>query len=297
MSERKSHWILGFLYINRDDTRVLVPLPCKLGLALNFGNPRALGVLYWIWIGFLLAMVTAPIIAHPSYFARDPAPLFWVVLANVAALAIIRLNGCFAWLDYRFILLASFGMIATSLGFSLQALINGPLVALWGADHLTWVSHLILAPVAAVAQTLGKGAAILMLVRVRPTSSRLGYVRYGLLVGLGFTILEITVLYFRVAWAQAPLTSLSLSVWERTSASMFHVYSGGLVALACWSRRYLPIVLVLVIHATMDFLAGIAGSLPLSLCGLETVFSVLAAGMWVAFLLTAWGITSNDSPA
>lgn len=293
MNKEKSHWILGLVYINPDDPQLLVPIPCKLGLAVNFGNPRSVRFLAWIWLAALLGFFLAPIVAHPSYFTANPTPLFWVLLAILGALSIIRLNGCFAWSDYRLIHLASFGLVATGVGFGFQALINGPLVVWWGADSLSWAHHLVLAPVAALGQTFGKAAAVLLLLRAKPASHSRDFIRYGLLIGLGFTIIEITSLYFSVAWAELPLRSY-LGVWERLSSSMFHIYSGALVALALRTRRYLPLLVVLAIHTVTDYLAGIHNSLPLSIYVVETIFSACAVLTWVIFLLMARPEASED---
>lgn len=294
MSAQKSPWILGIVYINPDDSRVLVPLPCKLGLAVNFGNPRAVAVVSWICAILLLVLLVVPIVAHPAYFASDPVPLLWVISANVVALGLIRLNGCFAWSDYRLIALASYGLIAIGIGFSLQGLINRPLVLWWGARNLSWIHYLVLGSVAGIAQTVGRGIAILLLQKTRPVSTVYDYARHGLLVGLGFTIVEITYIYFAVAWAQAPLGYLS--VWERVSASMLHIYLGGLVALAFWWRRYLLIALVVAIHALTDFLASAGGSLGFSTFGLETLFSAFGVFTWAIFLLAIGFGARGDWP-
>lgn len=291
----KSPWILGLLYINPDDARLFVPLPSKLGLAINFGHLRSVRCLFWIWMGVILGLLVAPIIAHPSYFADDSTPLVWVLLASVASLCIIRLNGSFAWSDYRFMELASFGLAAAGIGFLLQAIVNRPLVALWGADSLSWMHHLVLAPVAALAQTFGKGAAILLLLRARPVPHAVGAARYGLLVGLGFTVTEIANIYFSITWAQIPLTSY-LGVWERASSSMFHIYSAGLVALALWWRRHALILLVLAVHAASDFLAGVSAALPFSIYELEAIFSLCSVLVWATFLLFARATASSGSP-
>ena len=85
-----------------------------------------------------------------------------------------------------------------------------------------------------------------------------------------------------------------MSVWERVSASMFHIYAGGLVALAMYARLRWPIMLVIAIHAWMDFFTGgVAQVLGLSLYGLETMFSACAVATWLVFLLAARGLESG----
>jgi hypothetical protein len=283
------------VYINPGDKRILVPLPSKIGLAVNFGNPRCVTLLSWIFAGIMLACFVVPIIIHPSYFAGDLTPIFWFLSANLAAIGMIRLNRCFVWSDYRLIALASYGLAATGIGFGIQGIINGSLVLWWGADNLSWMHSLVLAPVAAIAQTFGKGAAIFLLLKVKPATTLRDHARYGMLVGLGFTILEISVIcYLRAVLAQAPLGYAS--VWERASASMFHIYSGGLLGLALASRRHWLIALVVTVHASMDWMAfGGAELLRLSIWNLETFFSVCALFTLGAFLIAARAMTSGDS--
>jgi len=282
MSDQSAHRILGIVYFNPDDPRMFVPMRSKLGLTINFGHPRAVTVLSWIVGIYLLGLTVAPIIAHPQWFAREPSDLVWLVSADLAALTLLRCNGWFRWVDYRLLSLASFGVIAAGVGFAVQGLINGPLVWWWGRK-LAWQHHLVLGPVAAVAQTFGKWFALSLLLKVRPSSSPAQWRQYGLLVGVGFTLLEITGIYFRVAWAQVPVSYLSIG--ERVSSSMFHIYSAGLIVVAVKSRCWWPILLVVGIHALSDVLAGTGGTLGLSTYALESMFSGCALVIWVAFLL------------
>jgi hypothetical protein len=290
MSDQSSHRILGIIYFNPDDSRILVPMRSKLGLTINFGHPHAVTAFSWLVGIYLLGLTVAPIIAHPHWFAREPSDLVWLVSSDLVALVLLRCNGWFRWADYRLLYLASFGLIAAGIGFAVQALINGPLVWWWGRN-LTLAHHLVLGPVAAVAQTFGKWFALTLLLQVRPSSSPARWRQYGLLVGFGFTLLEITGLYFRVAWAQVPVSYLS--IWERASSSMFHIYSSGLVAVAITSRRFWPILLVVAVHAVSDVLAGAGGTLGLSTYTLESIFSGCALVIWVAFLL-ARDISRDD---
>jgi len=287
MGKGTSHWVMGLLCIDPDDARVWVPLPCKLGLALNFGNPRVVPTLGWVSVTLLGGLFVVPIAAHATATAGNPStPLLWL-LAWVAAFAAILPNPCFRWLDYREMPLASYGLVAVSVGLGLQNLVLGPLV-LWGGGvvNLSWAHGLIGGPVCALAQTLGKWAAIVLLLKVRPAPTRYDQARYGLLVGLGFTVYEIAILYTPVAWATAALGFLS--VWERTSVSVFHVYSAGLVALALWSKRPWLVGLVVVLHSLMDGLAIATRPLHLSFTTVEVVVSALAALTWGAFVLAVW---------
>lgn len=73
---------------------------------------------------------------------------------------------------------------------------------------------------------------------------------------------------------------------ERVSASVFHIYSGGLLALAFASGRLWPIVLVFAVHAWSDFLAGAGVSLGFSVAALEWAFGTWATALWVVFMFT-----------
>jgi hypothetical protein len=241
----------------------------------------------------VVALVVAPIITHPAWFARKPVDLVWFFFASLAALAILHLNNWFALSDLKMLSLASFGVIAAGIGFAVQSLINGPLVLWWGS-HLTWRHHIVLGSVAAGAQTFGKWFALSLLFKVRPASSPAEVLRRGLLLGLGFFIWELTLIYFSVAWAQAAVSYLSL--WERCSVAMFHIYSAGLVAIALQSKRYWLIVLVVVIHAFTDFLAGAGGTLGFSLYGLETTFSACAVLVWAVFLIAGRAFDAGPIP-
>jgi hypothetical protein len=285
MHPKASPWWWGVVYCDPDDRRILVPLRSKLGMALNLGHPRAATILSWTCAIAFLALWVAPVLAHSAWFARHPANLLWIVSANLAALGMIRLNGWFGWSDYRRLSLAVFGVIATGLGFAMQSLINGSLVWAWGAK-LAWTHYLILAPVAAAAQTFGRWAGLLLLLMVRPASDRSGYIRAGLVVGLGFTAWEMSLVYFSGSWSQVEFGLLS--IWERLSASMFHIYAGGLVALTVYSKRKWPFLYVIVVHSWMDFFTGgVAERLRLSLYGLETMFSACAVVTWLVFLWAA----------
>jgi hypothetical protein len=290
MSKPRAHRIWGIIYFNPNDQRVIVPMRSKLGLTLNFGNPRSVAALSWICVVWLFALVVAPIVAHPRWFVDEPSDLVFALSSWVIALGFVRLNQWFAWADYRLLSLASFGVIAAGVGFGIQGLINTPLVMWWGGN-LTWQHHLVLGPVAAASQTFGKWFGLSLLLKVRPASSAAQWLRYGLLVGLGFAICEITMLYFRVAWAQE--SAEYLGIWERASSAMFHIYSTALLAVAMCSKRYWFILLVVVIHALTDILAGCGGALELSICKLEGIFSACAVVPWVVFLLAGRTIVGN----
>ncbi len=291
MSRRPTHRILGIVYFDPADPRLLVPNRLRVGWTLNFAHPRAVPRLAWscglAMFGFLLT----PILAHPAWFTRQPVDLIWVSAALGITLIVASLNPWFGWQEYRQVGLAAFGVIAAGMGFTLQHLINGPLVFWWG-PKLAWQHHLVLGPVAALAQTFGKWFALALLLRLRTPSAAVQRLRAGLYVGLGFAVWEITLIYFQVAWAQVAVGYLSL--WERASASLFHLYSAGLLAVALGSRRWWPVLVVVAAHAAMDFLAGAGGRLGFSLDGLESTFTGCAVLLWAVFLLAGRSQTDDD---
>ncbi|HPB32291.1 MAG TPA: hypothetical protein PLB62_12610 [Candidatus Sumerlaeota bacterium] len=291
--KKKSPWILGLLYINPEDPRVFLPLPCKLGMALNFGNPRVIPYLCWISGILLLAAFVVPIAIHPLAFTHNPTtPILWL-LAWLAALLTVRLNHCFAWSDYRRISSTSYGLLAVSIGLGLQNMILGTLILWWGGrTNWTWAHGLVVGPVCSLAQTFGKLAAIIMLLKVKPAPSRIAQIRHGLFVGLGFTIYEVAIVFFPAAWTQAVLSHIS--IWERVSVSVFHIYSAGLLALALWAKRYRLILLVVALHSVMDWLAVATRSLQLPFETVEIIFSLLALITWGAFLISARPVHSGN---
>lgn len=299
MGKDKSVWILGTVYINPDDKRLLVPLPSKLGWAVNMGHPRSANLLWWLLVAILLGTLLVPIVIHPTLLTRAPGDPVWLVECWLIALVMIRLNGTFHWTDYRTLHLAGFGLAAASLGFGVQALVNGPLVLWWGLKHLSGLQQLTLGSVCGIAQTFGKWGALVLLLKSTPAGDTRSRIVQGLLVGLGFAVVEVCMIGVPAIWNQIPLSPLSL--WERASATLFHIYSGGLVALAIAVRRFWPILLCIVLHALMDSVAvGLAAPLRWNLTGMESFFSAAAVVTWIAFLLSATQFTrtiqENESP-
>jgi hypothetical protein len=222
-------------------------------------------------------------VAHPAWIATHPSDIVWVVAAILIALGLVRLNHRFGWADYLKLPAATYGVLAAIVAFTVQDAINGPLVKHW-SNGLTWQHHLLLGPVAAGAQTFGKCFALVILFTVRPQASVSDWLRLGLLVGLGFTVYEITLIYSNMASAQQAVVSYG-GLCERASASVFHIYSGGLLALALATGRCWPLVLVFAAHAWSDFLAGAGVSLGFSVAALEWAFGMWAMTLWVVFLV------------
>jgi hypothetical protein len=293
MSERRSNWIWGIVYCNPEDKRVFVPMRSKLGLTINFGHPRALDAFAGICAIWLLLLVAAPIVVHPRWSIDNPSGLVCVLCSWAVAFAMLRLNCFITRTNHRLLVLTSLGVLAVGVGFSIQSLINTPLV-LWWAGDLTWEHHLALGFVAAMAQTFGKWFAITLLLKIRPASRASSVLRYGLLVGFGFALVEIPIVHFQAAWSQIPVDYLS--IWERSSSSLFHIYTTGLIGFAIATHRFWPIGTVVIIHAWTDFLAGAGGTLGISLYNLESIFSVCAILTWIGFVLAGRTIQRGIDP-
>jgi hypothetical protein len=89
---------------------------------------------------------------------------------------------------------------------------------------------------------------------------------------------------------EAPIAWLGL--WERAIASGFHVYSSGVIALALGrdagpggrARSYVPITIVVVLHAATDFLAANGRLVTESIYVLESIFTLAALLTWLLFI-------------
>ena len=248
----------------------------------------------WLCSAKVLMLLAAPVVAHPSWMASHPSDIVWGASAILIALGIVRLNHQFAWADYLRLPAATYGFLAAIVGFTVQEAINGPLVRLW-SDGLKWQHHLLLGPAAAGAQTFGKCFALAILLGIRPEAAGSDRLRPGLLVGLGFTVYEIALIYSNMASAQQAVVGYG-SLCERASASLFHIYSGGLLALALTSGRWWPVVLVFAVHAWSDFLAGAGVSLGFSVAALEWAFGLWAVALWVVFLFASRSMPARSIP-
>jgi uncharacterized membrane protein len=60
-----SRWVLGVFYVNRDDPSVFVEKRFGLGYTINFGNPRAVGLLV-LFFTAVLAFAMAAVLSSGS---------------------------------------------------------------------------------------------------------------------------------------------------------------------------------------------------------------------------------------
>jgi hypothetical protein len=276
----------GAFYLSREDPRLWLPKRNPaLGWTINFGHPAAARAMRVVPALALLALLGVGLWRLPLLLAA-PLGVPWLLAAFAAAVAVSLLNACRWprtpwWVDGL-----TFGTLAALIGFGLQTLLNAPVVAWLGTDALTWRAHVYLAAVAAGMQSFGKLMMIALLCRMVGATDTLDRLRTGLLVGLGFTLFEISVIWIGAVMRNVPIDSL-LGVWERTSASLFHVYSAGLLALVIAGRRRLAAV-VLGAHFITDWSIGANATLfHRSLFELELFFSAVGILVWIVFLLVA----------
>lgn len=282
--DEKSPWLWGVLYHNAEDERLWVPKRAGLGWTVNLAHPKAATAL----LKLMAAAVLLPLLGCAAWrwrlLAAAPATAAWFIISLGLAFAAYGLNRT-AWMSCKGMLTGLvFGTLAAATGFGLQFVFNAP-VAFWiGMAHATWKHHLYFAAVAAICQTLGKLLVLVAWLRMQAGPDAREGSRRGLLVGLGFTVLEIALIWFSMLVSGIPVAGLA-GAWERGIASVFHIYSGGLLAIFLRSRRRAWLGAVVAVHFLMDWLAGAnATLLHWPMYGLELAFATAAALVWMLFL-------------
>ena len=275
-------------YYSPNDTRFWVPKRCPLhaGWTINLAHPRAR---IWMAMAAVLLCLLPPVIVallRGTKVLALPGAWSWLgaslALATVAAMFNALIWRRWTWVGVGL----TFGIFAAIAGFAIQNLLNGPVVAvLGGVGTLTWRSHIYLALGAALAQSFGKCMFLGLAWFTLRAEARADKVHLGLLVGLGFTIFEIVLLWTLALWAGQPITGWWLGAIERGTASFFHIYSTALLALALTNRRLWLFALVLFVHWGIDWIAGANASLlHLSDVQVEGVLAIPVALMWLIFV-------------
>lgn len=219
-----------------------------------------------------------------AFVAAHPGTLVWIAGGLAAGLALFAANGVRIGLGTPVAPWLGAGVLALTIGFTLQNLLNGALLRALPAPHGAG-DALLLGLGAAVCQTAGKLAAIALVLRTHPPRGPRDVLAAGLAVGLGFGLTEVIVIgQSTIARGADPGLLPWMGIWERASAVAFHTYSGSLLALGLRRRRWQPIAVVLVVHTAMDGLAGAtgAGIVPLPLLAVEAAFSLGALAVWAA---------------
>ena len=282
-------------YYSSQDSRLWVPkrIP-MMGWTINLGHPRAM---HWQGLaGIVLCLLPALVVAILRWSSFVSVSGAWPWLATSLALTLVAAlaNGLvrrrWSWMPVAL----AFGVFAAISGFGIQSILNVPVVALFGgAANLTWTAHLYLALTAALAQTFGKCAFLALVWFALRAESLADKVRAGLLVGLGFTVFEIILIWAQAIWVGQPIAGWWIGGLERGISSFFHIYSTGLLAMALARRRqrFPLIALVVLVHYFNDWAAGANASLlHLSDIHIEALFAIPVGMLFVIFLILTRGL-------
>jgi len=275
------------VYVSRRDSRLWVPKQVSsMGWTMNLGHRRALVGLGLIGLAVILLPVVIIMSIRRSALISAAEPWLWLATSLSLAIAAVFPNGlCRYRLSWVFVGM-TFGFFAALTGFGIQGLFNGPVVTLLGAANLTWHSHLYLALAGAAAQTFGKCLFVPLGWKVLRAAGLSDKVRVGLLVGLGFTVLEICLLWSQAVWAQTSFADWRIGALERGVSSVFHIYATGLLAMGLARRQYSLFALVIAVHFLTDWFVGAnATLLHLTAIQMELWFAAAAAIIWVTFLV------------
>jgi len=277
------NWLKKFFYIDPDDKRIWVPKKYGLGWTINFGNPKANLHLFLITNVVFLLSIAVLLAVNYRYISENPNILLWYIFSLLGAALVFHLNFTRCYLSPETLYTAlSFGVLSCLIGFGLQGIFNGiPSIIISKAGGIKWYHHLYFGPVAGLCQTLGKLLIIMLLFEIyKPNTDA---AKTGLTVGLGFTAAEISFIFISVIAQKSPHISL-IGVWERISASVFHIYSTGLLAKGFSENTKKYFILVVIVHGIMDFLAGAYSSFGISVFTVEVIVTSISILVWIYFI-------------
>jgi hypothetical protein len=245
---------------------------------------RVHAVLTIVLAALLLGGLMIVGVQHRSLILANPLIVPWFGLSILLGFGLFFLNGVGLPLRGTVLSHLGYGTLATIIGFDVQHLLNsrlllwlGPAIALHGAGAM------LLGFGSGFCQTFGKVVMTAIFIRrLHPDNARQG-LAIGLSVGLGFGLTEVLLITIQLIESGHRVTGL-LGVIERAIAEGFHIYSGGLIALAFISRRFWLIGLVVLIHTLMDGLS-VAFAQSLSVYLLEIILLVLAVSIWTVYRL------------
>ncbi len=237
-------------------------------------------------------------VRNAAFLAATPGALVWIAGGLLAGLAVFRANRIGMRLAGPVLTWLGAGVVALTIGFALQNLVNGGLMRVLPAPHDA-AAVIVLAAGAAFCQTAGKLAAIALVLWTSPPRGPRTVLAAGLAVGLGFGLAEVVVIgQATIAHRSDPGLLPWMGIWERAAAVAFHTYSGSLLAVALRRRLWLPLVTVLAVHTATDALAGASGArlvdLPLVL--VEAIFTLGAIVVWAAHLRVARRALADGAP-
>lgn len=239
-------------------------------------------VLTIILAALLLGGLMVVLVQHHSLILANPLIVPWFGLSIALGFGLFFFNGVGLPLRGTVLSHLGYGTLAAIIGFDVQHLLNsrlllwlGPAVALHGAGAM------LLGFGSGFCQTFGKVVmAAIFVRRLRPDNAREG-LAIGLAVGLGFGLSEVFLITIQLIESGHLVTGL-FGVIERAIAEGFHLYSGGLIALAFICRRFWLIGLVVIIHTLMDGLS-VALAQSVSVYFLEIIFLVLTLSIWTVY--------------
>lgn len=240
------------------------------------GVPRRYAIISACVCVLFLAELVNVGVANRNVIEPNPLVIPWFGLSAGIGTALLYLNGRGIGLRGPVMNYLGYGASGALGGFAIQQVVNGGLLRSLGPAAGGIPGAMLLGLGSAICQTLGKMAAVSRFRRYFKDNSRLG-MAVGLSVGLGFGLAELIILSLRVIPEAANITNL-YGVEERSAAIGFHIYSGGLLALAFMTKEWWIIAMVVMLHSISD---GMGLTLAHEhILAAELLFIVIAAINW-----------------
>ncbi|HON56548.1 MAG TPA: DUF5808 domain-containing protein [bacterium] len=284
---KEYHFLLyNLFYANKNDERLVVPKKFGLGWTINFCHPKANLCLFITMTLILILIFLITIILNYSYLQQNSNVFIWYFLSIFFSLIVFS----FVFLKFNadikdIYIVMSYGILACFIGFGFQQIFNGIPILIIKMKNIKWYYHIYFAAMAAVCQTFGKFAVILLLMKLYDSKNTI--IKFGLLVGLGFTITEISLITVTIIFNKLPFSSISyLGIFERTAASIFHIYTAGLIAFGLIKRTYKYLILIIILHSLLDFLAGTYRHFNIPVNTLEIIVFAISFFILVIFAFT-----------
>jgi hypothetical protein len=248
--------------------------------------------------GLLLAGIVQASRAHPAFVSSHPFNLLWLVFA--AALATATLLAGRAAVAPRLVApFVGFGVIGCLAAHLVQGIAHPLLASAFDPSRAGAAESLLLGFADAAFQTSIKWGAIAWLLRRSRATARRDALAVGLAVGLGFAWAELATAGQRLIVAETPIVPPALlSLWERTCWSGFHVFSGGMIAVAVVQGWIAWVEVAVVLHAALAAIATprrIGESAPGDALG-ATLVTAVAVATWLLWLRAKEEIRRSGGP-
>ncbi len=206
--------------------------------------------------------------------------LVWIVGSALAGLSVFGLNGmgvrlraAAPWLGY--------GIVAAYFGLAVEGGLNGALMRHFGRAPGV-VGYALVGIGAAFSQTFGKWLVLRFVERLGGLRSSSRVMVVGLAVGLGFGLAEVVILgEGRIARHVGIVGFPWAAIWENAAAVGLHMFSGAILAIGIYERRWLPLAVVLAVCAVDETMAGVfsGGGIAMPVAGV--FLTLLTAGLWL----------------